>query len=542
MDWNSPPTKKHIAEAEAQGCKLLGPGRNRFHRTYQLPCGHEREIQPSQMRHGKVVCQICFDLKLKSEAKAQGCELLGEGKNANYRMYRLPCGHEREITISSMRNGGFRCKTCLNQKLSQEAVAKGCELLGAGNHTANRTYKLPCGHTQQIQTTQMRKGNFRCIKCFKERLNAEANAQGCRLLGPGSNANNRTYRLSCGHEKEVSLSSMRSGAILCRTCLDTRLRDEAKAQGCELVSKGRSRAYRTYRLPCGHVLEVQTKSMRTGEFQCQTCIDERHDQEAKAQGCELLGPADRKGYCTYRLPCGHKQIIYTVWMRRGGFRCQACLDEKLNEEAKVRGCKLVGPGSNSASRTYLLACGHEKDVGTGQMRAGTFRCKICYDDKLMEEAKAQDCVLLGSSENLNYRLYRLPCGHEQQIKMEHMSSGSFRCQKCEEYSYTQPSKAYLLHIQVGVDEWLKLGYAKNVDLRIKQYGLPLDAVISKLATLPFDTGMKAMEFEVALHKKYKRKRLRIKDMLNFHTGSGATECYPLTMVDKLMSEMKADSK
>ena len=54
-------------------------------------------------------------------------------------------------------------------------------------------------------------------------------------------------------------------------------------------------------------------------------------------------------------------------------------------------------------------------------------------------------------------------------------------------------------------------------------------------------GKEALEFEQSLHKKHKRKRLRAKDMLTFHTGSGASECYPLIMVEKLMREMKADT-
>ena len=91
---------------------------------------------------------------------------------------------------------------------------------------------------------------------------------------------------------------------------------------------------------------------------------------------------------------------------------------------------------------------------------------------------------------------------------------------------------------MGADEWLKLGYAKDVDFRTTRYGLPSEAEVSVLATRPFGTGKEAREFEGALHKKYRRKRLRAKDMMDFHTGSGATECYPLTMVEKLMAAFR----
>jgi hypothetical protein len=119
-----------------------------------------------------------------------------------------------------------------------------------------------------------------------------------------------------------------------------------------------------------------------------------------------------------------------------------------------------------------------------------------------------------------------------------MRFGSFLCHTCEDYFYTLPSNAYLLHIKVGPDEWLKLGYARNVDFRISKYGLPSEAEVSALVTKPFDTGKEAQEFERSLHKRYKRKRLKPADMADFHTKSGQTECYPVIMVDRLMAEFR----
>ena len=92
MDWNSPTTKKHIAEAEARDCELVGAGKNKDYRIYGLPCGHKQEVQVSSMRKGAVRCQACLANKFKEEAKAQDCILLGPGKSSYYRFYRLPSG------------------------------------------------------------------------------------------------------------------------------------------------------------------------------------------------------------------------------------------------------------------------------------------------------------------------------------------------------------------------------------------------------------------------------------------------------------------
>jgi len=87
MDWNSPTTKKHIAEA--QGCELVGSGKSKDYRTYSLQCGHQQEVLNHKMRSGGFRCQTCLHKKKRMEADAQGCELLGPGNNHNYRTYRL---------------------------------------------------------------------------------------------------------------------------------------------------------------------------------------------------------------------------------------------------------------------------------------------------------------------------------------------------------------------------------------------------------------------------------------------------------------------
>ena len=437
MDWDSPTTKKHIAEAAAQGCVLLGPGKDYNDRRYRLPCGHEKVVRPGNMRRGQFQCSSCFNRNHVAEAKAQGCEIIGTVAGKSRYKYRLSCGHEQNVETGHMRHGTFHCRICMQSKLEEEAEAHGCILMGAGDNNRSRSYQLECGHKQLIET----------------------------------------------------------------------------------------------------------RNMRMGEFNCRTCLNIKLSAEAEAQGCELVGSGKRKGHRTYRLPCGHEQEVSTNGMRENRFRCQTCQTNKFEKEAEAEGCVLLGEGSDCHSRMYRLPCGHEQEIDTGNMRRGegNYQCRACLNDKLNAEAKAQGCVLLGAGRNANYRTYRLECGHEREITLSSMRVGNFLCQTCEDTFYTLPSQAYLLHIKVGADEWLKLGYAKNIDFRIGQYKLPSEAEASVLAAIPFDTGKEAMEFEKSLHTKYRRKRLRVKDMLSFHTGSGATECYPLTMVEKLMSEMKADS-
>jgi hypothetical protein len=128
--------------------------------------------------------------------------------------------------------------------------------------------------------------------------------------------------------------------------------------------------------------------------------------------------------------------------------------------------------------------------------------------------------------------------HEQEVLLHAMRSGSFVCQTCEETSRTLPSNLYLLHIKVGSDEWLKLGYAKSVDFRISRYGLPEDAEVTIVECLSFDTGNEAHAVEADIHGRRKHKRLPKKHMKQFHTISGFEECYPITMLETLLAELE----
>ena len=225
-------------------------------------------------------------------------------------------------------------------------------------------------------------------------------------------------------------------------------------------------------------------------------------------------------------------------MRRGRFRCQICLNKKLKEEAREQDCVLVSAGKSNQYRTYRLACGHNQQIQVTAMRRGEFWCQSCFQNRLEAEARAQGCILLGPGTVFYRRLYRLECGHEQEVGTKEMKIGRFRCQTCGDYYYTRPSNVYLLHIRCGADEWLKLGFSRIVDNRIEGYGLPTKAQVVTVATEPFDSALQAMRFEKSLHKKYVSHRLAPTEMAYFHTMGGQTECYPVTMIDRLLTEFK----
>jgi hypothetical protein len=72
------------------------------------------------------------------------------------------------------------------------------------------------------------------------------------------------------------------------------------------------------------------------------------------------------------------------------------------------------------------------------------------------------------------------CGCVQKKQLDAMRQGAVRCNNCEESWYTRKSGVYLLEIEYDGLSWLKLGLARNVKKRSKQYGLPESASVKEL--------------------------------------------------------------
>ena len=162
-------------------------------------------------------------------------------------------------------------------------------------------------------------------------------------------------------------------------------------------------------------------------------------------------------------------------------------------------------------------------------------------ESVIKSAEERGSVVLGRIDGKpDYYEYKLPCGHTREAQAHAMQIGSVLCHTCNETHYDMPSNVYLLYIERGGEQWLKLGYAKDVDHRVSKYGLPESAVIPPLAVVPFDTGYDALEYEKALHGQYGAHRLsneRAKEL--GMEDSGHTECYPVTLVEQLLAELAA---
>jgi len=272
-------------------------------------------------------------------------------------------------------------------------------------------------------------------------------------------------------------------------------------------------------------------------------INEKHANEAALADLTFLGKSTKgKNYRLYRFnACAHEADIQTVRVRKNRLNCMCCIVEKIQNEAAHADLTLLGKSQRGKDyRLYIFnQCGHEADLQIVHVRKNQVTCKTCVMQKRAKEAQAVGLTLIGSGHNKDYKLYRFAaCGHETELQISHVRNNSFVCNVCEETSRTQPSYTYLIKITVGEVSWLKYGYAKSIDFRTKQYGLPEAAVVKLLAHECFATGNEAHAHESSIHAQLGKHKLSARKMKKYHTKNGQTECYPMLLLHEFLNTFK----
>ena len=184
-----------------------------------------------------------------------------------------------------------------------------------------------------------------------------------------------------------------------------------------------------------------------------------------------------------------------------------------------------------------IECGNNSLKSSTNIKKTKAKCKACYKDKLRKEAKEAGIILIGYGHNSYYRLYKFEdCGHKRNIQITAVRNKTFSCAICNKNSITKPSLIYLLDITNNNMRWLKLGYAKDIDLRIAQYRLKSESNIKKIRLVKMATGKLAKIKEQGIHKKYKEYKY-LDETMKEHMTFGWSECYPIEMKEILLEEL-----
>ena len=318
---------------------------------------------------------------------------------------------------------------------------------------------------------------------------------------------------------------------------------EAKEVGMTLLSRTNHRVHRYYRFDsCGHKWLGYAGAIKDGNTRCMTCSLFRSVKYLQDVGAQLI--YRKNSLCVGIKKCGH---ISTAQRLRFPTYCQECLENSYSKYCKDKGdWTYIGTkGEKIGARRWVSCnkCGTEKIVQMHQLPTQWITCENCFNEQIVREAKEAGLIFNGKSKYggnkpETRRNYTMPCGHDRDIRLDHVRQKAFKCNICKGDHKDFPSVVYLLKIRVGDFEFLKFGFSKNVDNRVKMYKFKVkDYKIDILHCSSFNDGNSAYSFEQKIHSKYCNLKID-KSITQSIMRNGGTECYPVEMQDILLGELK----
>jgi len=322
---------------------------------------------------------------------------------------------------------------------------------------------------------------------------------------------------------------------------------EAEDIGLVLVHKANKsfgKSYPNYNLyrfkSCNHEQYFQPTHVRRNNIVCKQCFENNLKNEAISNDMELID-ASSLGYAfrKYKFTeCGHiEDIRYASVKVRETGKCKVCFEANLKVEAEKQNLTYLGRSElNGIYRRYSFNnCGHVKDIAAPCIPVGRFECKDCIEDEKIKLCEENGLTIISKEER--YWLFKLPCGHEKSLRVDHAIDDSWKCGDCGDSHYTKPSLIYLYHFSCPDFEWLKLGYSRNLSIRKANYKIPKDCKSELLFSKAINTGYEALLKERSIHDRLKHLRLCKKFMTTYMQSNGHTECYPVSAYDELMKEL-----
>lgn len=365
--------------------------------------------------------------------------------------------------------------------------------------------------------------------------------------------------IECGHTFHFLDHNIKNKNLICKPCRAEKVAfkssdiqhvegdmnpvhvAEAIDHGITLLSRTNHRCYGYYRLSCGHKTYLHYGAIRkakTDDFKCTECLDLQLHREAANS---LVGVIYNQGVGyshssvrSYTFPCGHIRELKTSNVRNNQVACIECAEEGFKQEALFSGLELLAKSENSHKRLYLLPCGHKKEILIGSVRDGSWKCRVCQEDRYDTEAKLVGLTMHRDikSPHHDYRVYTLPCGCTKEIAVSCVRKETFECKNHSTrfIDFSVPISVYLAKFTLPIGEYLKVGFAMDVNSRMKRYGV--DGEVTLLTSVEFANGQDAVDYEKLLHSKYKHLCIE-KEAIRGYMENGFTECYPMSMYNEL---------
>lgn len=354
----------------------------------------------------------------------------------------------------------------------------------------------------------------------------------------------------CHWRKNLYISYLLDKTVNCSLCLILKHKEEASRAGLELegpstTSDSKQRLYRFS--SCGHFRNIATGDVRAGNVSCTECYDNKVKLACEERGFINLGRPDStfnvdatQFYHVEYKTCGHKRLVLQQNLLYGSVgECEICQEKELSKYTEIEyGIKVLSKASGTKRKILLMECGHEKIVGLSNLKSGHVQCTICQEARFSKEAELAGLTYIGNGIGKG-RTYLAPCGHELLRPTSAIRYGHWSCQECNSSYLDRPNKLYLYKITSNCGfQFIKLGYSVNPEYRKYDYCVALGTIFDLVKTVSVPTGRIAIKIENALHKKYDAYNLDSKLMKNYLKLSGHTECYPVSILDDILRDLR----
>lgn len=119
---------------------------------------------------------------------------------------------------------------------------------------------------------------------------------------------------------------------------------------------------------------------------------------------------------------------------------------KHDAEAAAIGAVIVGWGSIDHDRVYKLNCGHTQNIRILSVRNNKFRCLGCVRDELKKCASSVGLELITKEHLLRMEYRFISCGHRQFIVNQSVKTNIFTCSTCIKEKHKKEAEAVGLEL------------------------------------------------------------------------------------------------
>ena len=265
--------------------------------------------------------------RYKEEALKRGLIFIGKSpqQSRKYKYKFNDCSHFIDESPSNLRRhtSKVKCKTCLVDKYTKEAIRRGLLYIGSANDGTFNFYKVArCGTKLKIQPSNVRRTtetyNCTCKKCTVIKVKE-------------AKKNNVRYRVSNPKIKKAIEERRKKK-------LEAKYQEEANKKGLVYLgkSKHKSKHYRSYQfITCGCIADIQTPVVRHANPYCHLCKEEEFKNDALNVGLSLIGKSTRHKRKYKFISCGHVQSIGMKEVRTNSFICNTCEETSRDKPSKV---------------------------------------------------------------------------------------------------------------------------------------------------------------------------------------------------------------